>query len=142
WDAWARQAILPTGFCISIRHRSSPARSCMSMAGKAPVTRRAACKSTGRSSADWDVGERLCQSSRPIALALDAAGHEMNARPQVCVPSGHDMHGLDYSARHARYWRRNLAVCVFGSFTTLVSLSMLLPFLPIYVQQLGVQSQS
>jgi DHA1 family multidrug resistance protein-like MFS transporter len=66
----------------------------------------------------------------------------MNARPQVSVPSVHDMHGLDYSARHARYWRRNLAVCVFGSFTTLVSLSMLLPFLPIYVQQLGVQSQS
>ncbi|WP_408348982.1 MFS transporter [Paraburkholderia aromaticivorans] len=52
------------------------------------------------------------------------------------------MRGLDYSARHERYWRRNLAVCVFGSFTTLVSLSMLLPFLPIYVQQLGVQSQS
>lgn len=66
----------------------------------------------------------------------------MNARPQVSAPSEHDMHGLDYSARHARYWRRNLAVCVFGSFTTLVSLSMLLPFLPIYVQQLGVQSQS
>ncbi|HEX7914015.1 MAG TPA: MFS transporter [Paraburkholderia sp.] len=50
--------------------------------------------------------------------------------------------GLDYAARHERYWRRNLAVCVFGSFTTLVSLSMLLPFLPLYVQQLGVQSQS
>ena len=31
-------------------------------------------------------------------------------------------------------------VCVFGSFTTLLSLSMLLPFLPLYVQQLGVSS--
>jgi len=31
---------------------------------------------------------------------------------------------------------------VFGSFTTLVSLSMLLPFLPLYVQQLGVKSES
>lgn len=47
-----------------------------------------------------------------------------------------------YAGRNANYWRRNLAVCVFGSFTTLVSLSMLLPFLPLYVRQLGVASQS
>lgn len=47
-----------------------------------------------------------------------------------------------YAARNAQYWRRNLAICVFGSFTTLVSLSMLLPFLPLYVQQLGVKSTS
>lgn len=48
---------------------------------------------------------------------------------------------MSYSDRNQRYWRRNLAVCVFGSFTTLVSLSMLLPFLPLYVQQLGVTAQ-
>ena len=47
-----------------------------------------------------------------------------------------------YAQRKELYWRRNLAVCVFGSFTTLVSLSMLLPFLPLYVQQLGVTSSS
>lgn len=47
-----------------------------------------------------------------------------------------------YAERNAPYWRRNLVVCVFGSFTTLVSLSMLLPFLPLYVRQLGVSSQS
>jgi MFS family permease len=47
-----------------------------------------------------------------------------------------------YAARNEQYWRRNLAICVFGSFTTLVSLSMLLPFLPLYVQQLGVKSQA
>jgi len=47
-----------------------------------------------------------------------------------------------YAERNAHYWRRNLAVCVFGSFTTLVSLSMLLPFLPLYVRQLGVESQA
>jgi MFS family permease len=47
---------------------------------------------------------------------------------------------VTYAARNAMYWRRNLIVCVFGSFTTLVSLSMLLPFLPLYVQQLGVSS--
>lgn len=45
-----------------------------------------------------------------------------------------------YAERNASYWRRNLAVCVFGSFTTLVSLSMLLPFLPLYVEQLGARS--
>ena len=36
------------------------------------------------------------------------------------------------------YWRRNLFVCLFGSFTTLVSMTLLLPFLPIYVEHLGV----
>ncbi|KQZ78697.1 MFS transporter [Pseudomonas sp. Root562] len=49
---------------------------------------------------------------------------------------------MNYAERNRLYWRRNLAVCVFGSFTTLVSLSMLLPFLPLYVQQLGVTSQA
>src|ERR1700709_1238479 len=47
---------------------------------------------------------------------------------------------LTYAERNAPYWNRNLFVCVFGSFTTLMSLSMLLPFLPLYVQQLGVSS--
>ncbi|WP_077049168.1 MFS transporter [Pseudomonas sp. KK4] len=49
---------------------------------------------------------------------------------------------MNYADRNLPYWRRNLAVCVFGSFTTLVSLSMLLPFLPLYVQQLGVTAQA
>ena len=35
-------------------------------------------------------------------------------------------------------WRRNLIVCVFGSFTTIVAMTLLLPFLPLYVEQLGV----
>lgn len=48
---------------------------------------------------------------------------------------------FSYAERNAVHWRRNLIVCVIGSFTTLVSLSMLLPFLPLYVQQLGVESQ-
>src|SRR5476649_639779 len=37
-----------------------------------------------------------------------------------------------------RYWQRNLAVCVFGSFTTIIAMTLLLPFLPLYVEQLGV----
>jgi MFS family permease len=37
-------------------------------------------------------------------------------------------------------WKRNLAVCVFGSFTTIVAMTLLLPFLPLYIEQLGVKS--
>jgi MFS family permease len=35
-------------------------------------------------------------------------------------------------------WKRNVIVCVFGSFTTIVAMTLLLPFLPLYVEQLGV----
>ncbi|WP_247312398.1 MFS transporter [Ralstonia pseudosolanacearum] len=35
-------------------------------------------------------------------------------------------------------WRRNLAVCLFGSFSTVLAMTLMLPFLPIYVEQLGV----
>src|SRR5471030_1298235 len=41
-----------------------------------------------------------------------------------------------------RYWQRNLAVCVFGSFTTIIAMTLLLPFLPLYVEQLGVTSHA
>lgn len=37
-----------------------------------------------------------------------------------------------------RHWRRNLAVGTVGSFTTLVAMTLLVPFLPEYVRQLGV----
>ena len=36
------------------------------------------------------------------------------------------------------HWQRNLAVCVFGAFTTIVAMTLLLPFLPLYVEHLGV----
>src|SRR6201990_3035550 len=39
-------------------------------------------------------------------------------------------------------WRRNLVICVFGSFTTIVAMTLLLPFLPLYVEQLGVTNQA
>ncbi|NIE63109.1 multidrug efflux MFS transporter [Burkholderia sp. Ax-1719] len=42
----------------------------------------------------------------------------------------------------SQHWRRNLAVCVFGSFTTIVAMTLLLPFLPLYVEQLGVHSEA
>jgi MFS family permease len=65
--------------------------------------------------------------SQPTAL-------ELRATP--------DTSALTYAQRNEKYWKRNLFVCVFGSFTTLVSLSMLLPFLPLYVKQLGIESQA
>ena len=40
----------------------------------------------------------------------------------------------------ALHWQRNLYVCLFGSFTTIVAMTLLLPFLPLYVQQLGVRT--
>jgi MFS family permease len=46
-----------------------------------------------------------------------------------------DTASLEHGSAH---WRRNLAVCVFGSFTTIVAMTLLLPFLPLYVEQLGV----
>jgi MFS family permease len=66
---------------------------------------------------------------------MNAQATTLNAPPTT--------HGKgSYAQRNAAYWRRNLFVCVFGSFTTLVSLSMLLPFLPLYVQQLGASTPS
>jgi len=40
------------------------------------------------------------------------------------------------------YWRRNLYVCLFGSFTNISAMTLLLPFLPLYVEHLGVTSQA
>ncbi|MEJ1977553.1 MAG: MFS transporter [Acetobacteraceae bacterium] len=38
------------------------------------------------------------------------------------------------------YWRQNLFVCLFGSFSTIVAMTLLLPFLPLYVADLGVKT--
>jgi MFS family permease len=38
------------------------------------------------------------------------------------------------------HWRRNMFVCLFGSFTTIVAMTLMLPFLPLYVAQLGVRN--
>lgn len=37
-------------------------------------------------------------------------------------------------------WRRNLIVCWFGTFVTVVGLSQIAPVLPLYIKQLGVQN--
>ncbi|AUX78357.1 MFS transporter [Sinorhizobium fredii] len=49
------------------------------------------------------------------------------------------------SAPHSagdNYWQRNLAICVFGSFATIFAMTLVLPFLPIYVEQLGVEGHA
>ncbi len=40
------------------------------------------------------------------------------------------------------YWRQNLVVCFLGSFTTIVAMTLILPFLPLYVEQLGVKDHA
>lgn len=42
----------------------------------------------------------------------------------------------------APHWRRNMYVCLFGSFTNVTAMTLLLPFLPIYVEQLGVHGHA
>lgn len=46
------------------------------------------------------------------------------------------------SAEDSGPWLRNLWVCVFGSFTTIVAMTLLLPFLPLYVEELGVSDHA
>jgi MFS family permease len=46
------------------------------------------------------------------------------------------------SSDHAPHWRRNMYVCLFGSFTNVTAMTLLLPFLPIYVERLGVQGHA
>lgn len=40
------------------------------------------------------------------------------------------------------HWKRNLAVCMLGSFTTIIGMTVVLPFLPLYVAQLGVHDHA
>lgn len=40
------------------------------------------------------------------------------------------------------HWHRNLLVCLFGSFSTLVGMTLMLPFLPLYVEELGVKDHA
>jgi MFS family permease len=47
--------------------------------------------------------------------------------------------GMTASLQNA-HWRQNLYVCLFGSFTTIIAMTLILPFLPLYVEQLGVRA--
>jgi MFS family permease len=49
------------------------------------------------------------------------------------------MGGMSEGAPH---WRVNMYVCLAGSFTTLTAMAMIVPFMPIYVEQLGVHEHA
>lgn len=40
------------------------------------------------------------------------------------------------------HWKRNLTISLIGSFTTIVAMTLLLPFLPLYVEELGVSDHA
>ncbi|TCL76061.1 multidrug efflux MFS transporter [Rhizobium sp. BK251] len=40
------------------------------------------------------------------------------------------------------HWKRNLVIALVGSFTTIVAMTLLLPFLPLYVEELGVSDHA
>lgn len=40
------------------------------------------------------------------------------------------------------YWKRNLAICLYGSFATVFAMTLVLPFLPLYVEELGVRGNA
>ncbi len=51
-------------------------------------------------------------------------------------------HDSTAQSEHNIHWRRNLFVCFAGSFSTLVAMTLLLPFLPLYVEQLGAEGHA
>jgi len=55
------------------------------------------------------------------------------------APTAEEPAGEDGQSIH---WRRNLVVCLLGSFTTIIAMTLLLPFLPLYVEQLGVSDHA
>src|ERR1700735_2822174 len=50
--------------------------------------------------------------------------------------------GVAMEEQEHQYWRRNLVVCLVGSFTTIVAMTLLLPFLPLYGAELGVTGEA
>lgn len=52
------------------------------------------------------------------------------------------MSAVNQAEQDHPYWRRNLAVCLVGSFTTIIAMTLLLPFLPLYVEELGVSDHA
>ncbi|KQR46137.1 MFS transporter [Frigoribacterium sp. Leaf164] len=42
----------------------------------------------------------------------------------------------------SQIWRRNLLVCALGSFTTIIGMTLILPILPLYVRDLGVEDRA
>jgi MFS family permease len=71
------------------------------------------------------------------SMRAQNTGMDAETAPAPPAPPGLAPAGLD-----SPYWRRNLYVCLFGSFTTILAMTLLLPFLPLYVAELGVHNQA
>lgn len=63
----------------------------------------------------------------------------MSPNARIAAPPAHA--GSPAAAENP-HWRRNMYVCLSGSFTNVMAMTLLLPFLPIYVAQLGVKSEA
>jgi MFS family permease len=71
------------------------------------------------------------------------AGPMTHPTPSTAPQAEADTPALTLAAAPAHlHWQRNLAVCMFGSFTTIIAMTLLLPFLPLYVEQLGVKDHA
>jgi MFS family permease len=71
-------------------------------------------------------------SGKSEAARLPGIEPAREASPQTAAPQ------ITPEDAGSTHWRRNLIICVFGCFTTIVAMTLLLPFLPLYVEQLGV----
>lgn len=58
------------------------------------------------------------------------------------IPKWHTIKGDDVTQSYNSYWQRNLLVCFIGSFSTVFAMTLMLPFLPLYVEELGVQGHA
>lgn len=43
---------------------------------------------------------------------------------------------------YSNFWQRNLFVCFIGSFSTVFAMTLMLPFLPLYIEELGVHGHA
>ena len=77
--------------------------------------------------------ENVCASPSPSGLQPFTKAHSPPGFPltATAVPAA------DFSVNP--YWRRNLYVCLFGSFTNMAGMTLMLPFLPNYIRDLGVK---
>jgi MFS family permease len=66
----------------------------------------------------------------------------MNRAPAEATQASAPRSEAPPAADGSAFWLRNMIVCLIGSFTTIVGMTLLLPFLPLYVEQLGVRDQA
>lgn len=45
------------------------------------------------------------------------------------------------NSAHQQYWKSNLFVCASGAITTIIAMTLLLPFLPVYIKELGIMDE-